>query len=387
MSLSLSLENLSSLFLHHNFSLNDTDGLYRYEDTYKTTVLSIINHVAPPLLLVLGTLGNLLTAGVLVRHRFRPISTSIFLLALALADTVYLYFSSFTLIWFDSMFSWSPRLHSDWSCRMIGYIFRSAADISSWLIVAVTIERLLAVCVPFQSKRLCSKPRALTAVITIVAIFLCVNSFTFFTYKVHDTYNGAQHRLCYINEEHGAITTLIIVLYDDMCYSFVPATIICLSNTAILVRLAKQQRSRAARQDGGSSHGESQRLTVMLITISCVFLLSTLPICMVSSYYAITKYMKAPGRLNRPLATLILRFLMNCNHAFNFLLYCLSGPPFREELYKMFHDTACAIRAVVQTSPHTEHSFIHTNMENNGDTIPMMERKKREKQDNSNEAV
>ena len=362
------------------YFLKNNGSWYEQEpDTTQRDALALAKWVTPPLLVFLGTVGNCLAAAVLLGRRFRSISTSIFLLALAASDTIYLYFSNFTLIWLSQYLLLSPRLYSDWSCQLIAYIFRSAADVSSWLVVAVTVERLLAVCLPFRAKALCSRPRAVIAVLLIVLAFLSLNTFTFFTYKVHDRYNNRPHRLCYVSEERGPLTTLAIVLYDDMSYSFLPACIICVSNTAILVRMVQQGR-RTRRKGRKEKNGscEARRLTAMLITVSCVFLVCTLPICTVSSYYAVMKYSKrtVDSTINRPLATLTLRILMNSNHAFNFLLYCLSGPPFRQELYRLTHDTACAIRQAVHPSPQTEHTVTrtHHDVEPNGDSIPMIEK-------------
>ena len=341
--------------LYVNYTVgNETDDVYtRPPPSTSALVINTIRKVGPPLLLIGGTIGNFLVCAVLMRKRFKQITTSVFLLALAISDTIYLYFSHFTMDWMSVVFSLSFRTYSDWSCRLIVFIWRMAAVVSSWLVVAVTIERLFAVLIPFKAKVICVRRKAYFIVGIIICLVFMINLFALFAYKVHAVYNNRRGPLCYVNEDYGSLVTLVVVMLDYAVYSFIPVCIIFLSNTAIIIRLAHARRTRSRRSEG--CHGEAKRLTVMLITVSFVFLLTTLPICSMAAFYAIVMYNgdTVDGKINRDLSALILRVLMNSNHAFNFLLYCLSGPPFRQELWAMLSDCFREVARMCGAKPHT----------------------------------
>ena len=92
--------------------------------------------------------------------------------------------------------------------------------------------------------------------------------------------------------------------------------------------------SHKYRQRRPSQEG-STRLTVMLLTISFTFLVTTLPLTLVSiaaAFVSRTTGRDALTTTRFELARTIAELLMYANHAINFYLYCATGQKFRHQL-------------------------------------------------------
>lgn len=135
---------------------------------------------------------------------------------------------------------------------------------------------------------------------------------------------------------------------DALVYSSLPFVVILCLNILIVrqVIIARQQReclhgSRKFRQRRPSQEG-STRLTLMLLTISFTFLVTTLPMSIVAiaapfldQSAASDLDLDAKTRSRFRLARTVAELLMYSNHAINFYLYCATGQKFRHQLIWM----------------------------------------------------
>jgi hypothetical protein len=137
---------------------------------------------------------------------------------------------------------------------------------------------------------------------------------------------------------------------DALVYSFLPFVVILALNVLIVrqVLIARQERDslrggthKSYRQRRPSQEG-STRLTVMLLTISFSFLVTTLPMNVVAIAAAFLDKgvdmegdddMRTSARFQ--LARTVAELLMYSNHAVNFYLYCATGQKFRRQLVWM----------------------------------------------------
>jgi len=93
-----------------------------------------------PVIIVVGTTGNLVSAAVMLRGRMRATSMYCYLLVLAVVDTVVLFVSAFkTWIRLVSGVEW---LHaSSGACKTIMFLLLVSLHLSAWLIVVVSADR------------------------------------------------------------------------------------------------------------------------------------------------------------------------------------------------------------------------------------------------------
>ena len=108
----------------------------------------------------------------------------------------------------------------------------------------------------------------------------------------------------------------------------------------------------------------SLRMTVMLLSVSFTFMLTTLPMT-ISNIIANTVINTghntdrtvAQGLLVHTLALL----LMYLNHSVNFLLYCVTGKKFRKVVTRMYSAKVCALiqRKSMESTPmdHSDHLY------------------------------
>ena len=152
--------------------------------------------------------------------------------------------------------------------------------------------------------------------------------------------------------------------------------VICILNSLIIhkVILARRNRQLLAgnstsspgtasrsrtRQGGGES---SAKVTVMLLSISFTFLITTLPMNVTiittafSGSYAPTLALGTKFKLARTISEL----LMYTNHSINFFLYLLTGQKFRQQLVAM----VCPSRHERCTSVYTQVAHIEAKGQN-----------------------
>ena len=311
-----------------------------------------------PIIVTVGTLGNILSVAVLLRPRFKAMSTTIYLLALAVADTVFLYANSMTKNFIKIVFSTNYSTIYSWACAAYVYVLLCSKCLSAWFIVAVTLERLLVIYVPIRAKIIATRRRAGIGVLALSLAILAIYGFVLVIYEVSVDETGKTG--CDVKEYYVKRHTDVVLTVLDLCiYSLIPAVVLFASNAVLIFKVVKSRRFRlSARGATGrsiSSDGEFQvarRLTVTLILISGVFLCLTCPLA-VFLVHAAYSHVYNFEVVYRSLYNLEL-----CNSGMNFFLYCLSGPAFRREVLVMF-----GCRKQHQTHYKMEETFTHTKLE------------------------
>lgn len=277
------------------------------------------------IMVIVGVTLNALTIAVMLQHRFRSLSSSVYLMALAAADIVCLLvdFKFLEVLQKLMNIEYPPGY---WLCVIEWWVSQFPFFISSWLIVAVTLERVIIVCLPLKAKSLCTRRKSWIAVVVII-ISMMVISLT--------------HALLVDGEEckvHDKTIYTILILLSISMYTILPFAIIFICNITIVCQLLKQRKfmDNKMTKTSAKAQSDTQRLTKMLITNSCVFIVLTLP------YNAILFYIKIisnpePKRDSAVYTALtICHYFVTINHCINFLLYTISGSLYRRELKDMF---------------------------------------------------
>ena len=318
----------------------------------------------PPLLVVLGSLGNLLTVLILCCRCMRKNSTYVYLAVLAVADTVVLYVGLLRL-WLGELMGQDVRDFADWLCKAVNVLGHAASDYSVWLIIAVTVERYIVVCHPLKVVNICQGRRALGVVGILALIFLALNLHFIWTVQVINfPVDGGLVPQCAGGDDYRYMIENVWPWVDAFVYSFIPFLIIVFLNILIIrqVILAKRLRfnmtyeqsiqcrgkpgNKKDRRSSSTSH-ESSRLTVMLLCISFTFLVTTLPMNLTLIPITFGKTDKDSDirhLLRLRLVRTITELLMYLNHSINFYLYCATGRKFRQQLCRLL-GSRCRIRA------------------------------------------
>lgn len=299
----------------------------------------------PPVLIILGTFGNVFSFLILKNRAMLKFSTYFYLMVMAVADTLVLYVGLLRL-WVGELTGLDIRDRTDWTCKLTNVIGYTVSDFSVWLIIAVTVERYMVVCHPFQASSVCSSARAHRIVAALLIIFTCLN--LHFCWTVHIAQfvrNGYSIPQCTALEVHARLVLEAWPWVDTLVYSLLPFVLIVALNGMIIRQVLVARGRRTDLRNYGNKYEQrrpsqegSTRLTVMLMTISFAFLLTTLPMSVVNIASALCRGECSDDERRQSafrLARTVTELLMYANHSVNFFLYCATGQKFRHQLMWM----------------------------------------------------
>lgn len=306
--------------------------------------------ILPPILILFGTTGNILSIIVLRRPNIKKSVCSISLVVLAVSDLIVLY-TGLLRQWIYMAFDLDIRKLGPAICKLHTWIVYFSLDFSSWILVAVTVERLGLVWFPYKTKARCTKRVAGTSLIIIAASLLLFNSHIL--YGVGD----------FSKDVNGTRTVTVCGYITDGYYDFwhtkwpwidltvfcgVPFCCLLLGNLLIFIkvlvthRAIKRKIAPVVTCPGTTPPKNDSKLSsmsIMLFTLNTMFLLCTTPI----SVYLIGYPTWVVGSVGREYAIIdmmwaIVNILMYTNNSVNFLLYILSGSRFRREFKDLFRE-------------------------------------------------
>ena len=282
-----------------------------------------------PVILV-GTITNVFNFVVLAQREMRCLSTSVFLLALAVADLGVMYLELFR-VWFEWMDFVNPEIYfSDWYCKFGNYINGVVRDFSNWLIACLTLERVIMVAFPFRAKHICTVKNAKCVTLMMFAT-LCLP-------HVHSlVYSLAQKRTSWVCwEDPLSKTGKILAATVEITVGYSVVIVVFVLNIALVMLLAKHdlpfiQTPKHLKKIEGSKKRLQRRLTRTLIIVASVFITCETPRMITSIICHFIE--RTPTRR----IILNLSFLLSgINHASNFWIYIFSSPRFRHVFMKQF---------------------------------------------------
>ena len=315
---------------------------YPYNSVGNATLSSdqlIVNKVLPLLLIIVGTLGNVITIAVLRRRCFKHPPANIYLGVLAVGDTLVLWTGLFRY-WVLMVWDFDVRLLAATVCKFHVFIVYWSFQFVSWITVAVAVDRLMTVCFIVPAKFCCTRNRALSIIIAIAIVLLVLDAHVFFTVdiinvsRVNSEANAVYE--CVHHKKHSAFFTSVWPWMDAVAASFVPCMIVMACNLYIVAMLLHRKRQSTV------THNKVSTLTALLVLIGILFCGTTMPIAIYQSpvMYAHRKLNEINGLdeddvlvANFTFTTL---YLLACiNSTFNFFIYCICSEVFRKELQRM----------------------------------------------------
>lgn len=188
----------------------------------------------------IGLIGNSLNIAVFSSKAMRKSSSNVYLLVLAVSDSLYLVSVFFTKIlttlrcmyFNDSQIDIVNR--SEFMCKFLQYVLDFFSDFSTCLILAFTVERYVAVYAPIRFKQSCTvrKARIISAVIfTVITLFITPYHVMFMgLYRDYD--------VCIVLLAHEATFTILYVV-EALVFRVVPVFVIVVLNVFIIVKVRR----------------------------------------------------------------------------------------------------------------------------------------------------
>ena len=323
---------------------NNTSDIYKHYSEYKAGEL--IWNIFSPILIAFGTVGNILSILVLTRKSIRKSTTALYLTFLTLSDLAVLY-TGLLRQWILHLFDYDIRHLSEVVCKLHTWLVYSSLDLSAWILIAVTLERIIAVWYPYSGKTKCSKMNAMVLMIVILIFVLSLNAHLLYGFVNKDVAMTTT-RCVSVNISYSMFFRSVWSWIDLCVFCVIPFSFIVIGNSLILYKVIVRHR-KAKQKDNDSiettdrlhkKHRHDHRqssMTAMLITSNTVFLITTLPIEIYEicyDYFYVTTDPQVKARMD--LVWAVVNMFMYTNNAVNFILYSLSGSRFRQEVKRLF---------------------------------------------------
>ena len=275
----------------------------------------------PIIIIILGLFGNIFSGIVLLRKNFRHRSISIYLLAISVLDSIFLVSSS-PLDWaIRVLFGFDYQSLSGAGCGASLYIINASRAMSAWVLVVLTVERMLVMAIPHLARQFISWKRALISISVVIIIVGAVYSYCLFVFDLYP-----YGKMCYWEiEVETKKLNIVLSVFDFLFYVVIPSTIMATCNCSLVFFL---YYSREVRERGEADH---RNIAVTVLSINTAFILLTAPLGIRNIVYISGVKMEGPAFLYTVLYSLDL-----LNHSMNCILYSFTGPAFRNEVRSMF---------------------------------------------------
>ena len=327
-----------------NVTVPQSSSGSRPEPGVYTDVKEWIWKIVPPLVIILGTFGNSLTIVVLLRQARNLSSTAVYLLILAFSDLLILYLGPIRQ-WIKYLWKTDVRTLTDAGCKIQIFLTYFSAQFSSWLLVAVTIERAISVIYPHKVKLGCTTTKASISVLTIFICIFGLNAHFFYGYGLTSVPSNLKstYQCIPLYDEYRNFRDEILPWIDFTVTFLVPFLLLSLSNVIIIVKLKRSARRRR-KMSLTQTERAGRSVTLLLIVLCVVFFICLTP---VSIYLIIMPHVKE-NAMKLPFQEMVRQIeyvlfwhaLTNCfsyiNATTNFIFYFLSGSRYRSEVRALF---------------------------------------------------
>ena len=288
--------------------------------------------IITPIIVLVGIGGNIMSFLLMKTKSLRKKSYSHFLCALAVFDSLCLINRQTMLIHeilVDKNENGVFTQYSDLSCQIYSFYEHVCYLMSSWLIVGMAAERVIAMCLPFRKTLLRTQTGAIVTIISTFILLCLTQIFRFIMVKnIHGICQGDTWT-------HFEYINLHIYFYQLTLVLVLPFIIVLVCNSLVIYQIhrvrkaAGNSRSRAAQR--------SHKTTWMLLAISFTYLITMLPLVVISFIWRVAlenKYVDMVFTLY-PIQQFV-SVISFCNYGVNFFIYIWSGRSFRFELKRIF---------------------------------------------------
>lgn len=318
--------------------------------------------ILTPLIVLAGLIGNTLSFIVMKSKALRHKSYSHYLSALAVFDTLTLIIRQVRIV--DEYYYNKKGVNEvfknfdDFGCKIFHYLEHVAYLMSSWLIVLMAIERLIAVCLPFK-KVVIRKQTGATLCICSLFIIVCLSQ-AFRLVMIEQIGYGIHN--CEASDVYLDLYTSLHVYFYQWTLTFVlPVVLVLVCNILVLYQIFKIKRE-LRRKDKRHRHNrtsrKNHRTTCMLLVVSFTFIGTLLPLFTLTLIMDIA--VRKMGSEAWSLYTTLWPYIETCeavslvNYAANFFIYILSGKSFRFELRRVFYYQRSSKRSFTARSTRDE---------------------------------
>ena len=307
------------------------DPVFSYWYQYYTKQGEHLYRYGFPLFLIVGVFGNILSIILMTRGTFKQMSSGVYLLLLSISDLIVCAMG--IADWFpETVFGFSISSNAA-VCKGTQYLGKLFEQISSWMIVAVTMERSLIMIRPRLAWIISTRKMSWIVSAVIVTVLALINIYQPFIVGI--VRDGG---CFFVKQFDDHLVGIAFALTDLLLYSLIPSIILISCNAALAIKLNERRKLNLTVDIADTTVTCTKKIIVMVITISIVFVFLTLPYsCFIISDFIPPGILYIPT--TRELWFYIVSLLVTVNHSINIFLYFLT---FRQEFWDIFKCFKCS---------------------------------------------
>ena len=135
----------------------------------------LIGSIGAMLIVVLGTVGNGRTIAMMGRAKMKSAIATVYLLALAVADTGLLWIGAGQW-WISRVFNIIIRDMDIWLCKFHYFFINYFLMLLAWILVFVTVQRMIVVVLPLKVKVIVTRKKAYISLVVLYRVLLFTTS-------------------------------------------------------------------------------------------------------------------------------------------------------------------------------------------------------------------
>ena len=318
----------------------------------KYTATQYIWMIGPPILVALGTIGNLMCFIVLRFSGMRRSPSSLYLQVLAFVDTTVLY-TALSRYWILNIYGKDIRAFSNIGCKVHVFVLYLSAHYSAWVLAALSVDRALVVRSGLHTRRFLHQSQVKVALVAILVVLACIDCHFFWTMGLR---GKPEEQECIYSENDFENFVDHVFNWMDLGLSVaLPFSIMLVCNGIITYKLFQLRRRRSLRMRVHEPYRDVRvsSMTIMLLLTTTGFLLLTSPLVVFLLGDWKIHWDRKPMNYHEIKLDLLwatFNMMYYSNNALNFVFYSLSGSRFRRELCALF-SKPCTRERKVQANP------------------------------------
>ena len=290
----------------------------------------------PPLWYFIGFLGNPLSAAIWFSKRMRRNNSSaIYLGALAISDTLFLFFHLLYI------------LHTTWgyvtynhpvACEIFHFLFYIPQYFATFLVLCFTVERYVAVCHPFVKEKLCTVKHAVILTTAVLTLSVAISLAQLYIWTYYEGPGICNIRTASYNPGFYHVWSWVT---DVIIYGVFPLLTLVF-NSLVISEILRMSRIPELRQQSRVQHTAS---TVTLLVVSLYFVITQVTATLVARLeqsFPLGDVHLDDQQIRRDStwssffcyiqARKLIEVLCLSHYAVYFLIYCMTGKRFREQV-------------------------------------------------------
>jgi hypothetical protein len=300
--------------------------------------------------IALGVFGNIVSIVIFIRQRKRDSASALYLGCLAVSDLgnlvtgvefwkqTSLYYMSFGRII-------TVRGYDDIGCKITTYVWFNCQFISAWIIIAFSVERVIAVLVPLKAASILTNWRRKCFLWCLLVFSLIVWSYTTIDFVITGPYPPFGHpdrAVCFYEmSEKPRWFFITFAVHVFSMLQVMPSIIIAVLNIIIIAGIKSKDNKVAGAKDPTRAKKE-MRCVVNLLSVSTAYIVLMFPFVTLWCYQIYEVLFREWAGRSPAYIDFILELseyaigITSINYSINFIIYTVSLDFYREDLKNIF---------------------------------------------------